>query len=547
MKLVRSIRAMRWGSPSTVLIITALACYCGFWQARAHERTLVSLQTCLLTCPHPEKLTQSLAELLRLLQDDSRRVRSDAARLELARDHRRKFDAALQDARRTFEEQRERWQQLQATGRRNRDADHRAQTLIISLSQILNRMSESASLEEVSPAGVTTEDGVVSGDPLDSSRRARTIITFRENVWEAIDLIKQLSDPAERLLGQYHDAGDRVKFAWLVTGALGAAGSLLALLMHVQLRVSLWEPLSELRNSLEAISNRDYREAAVAPAAPEIVAMHGSLADIRNRLASAETDMARNVDDRSKQRVRSERLAGIGLLATGVAHEINNPLTAIVGAAEGLQWRLSELAGKLPSGDAEIVREYLAMIQEESKRCRMITSKLLDFARGREGERSLYDVTAIVHEVIDMFRHVRQYQSRTIEVNRIDPCRAWCNGPEIKQVIINLVANALQATTDDGRLEICITPKPDHIEMVFRDTGSGMTPETLEHLFDPFYSTKGPGQGTGLGLSISHAIVDQHQGTLEADSAGLGTGSTFRMKLPACEASARAVAQRRAA
>jgi two-component system NtrC family sensor kinase len=285
----------------------------------------------------------------------------------------------------------------------------------------------------------------------------------------------------------------------------------------------------------------------VAPAAPEIVAMQGSLAEIRNRLSSSETDMARDVEDRSNQRVRSERLAGIGLLATGVAHEINNPLTAIVGASEGLQWRMADVAAKLPEGDAEVVREYLAMIQSESKRCRMITSKLLDFARGREGERSLYDVTAIVHEVIDMFRHVRQYQSRTIDVNRVDPCRAWCNGPEIKQVVINLVANALQATTEDGRLDICITPKPDHVEIVFRDTGSGMTPETLEHLFDPFYSTKGPGQGTGLGLSISHAIVDQHQGTLEAASAGPGKGSTFRLKLPACESAAKAVAQRRAA
>jgi signal transduction histidine kinase len=332
-----------------------------------------------------------------------------------------------------------------------------------------------------------------------------------------------------------------------VTGILGAIGMLSALLLHVQLRVSLWEPLTSLRTAMERVAARDYGPGEATAGALELVQMHGTLAEIRNRCAAAEADMARDVEDRSIQRVRSERLAGIGLLATGVAHEINNPLTAIVGAAEGLHWRMSDVATKLPPGDADVIREYLAMIQSESKRCRLITSKLLDFARGRDGERSLYDVTAIVHEVVDMFRHVKQYQSRTIAINREDPCRAWCNGPEIKQVVLNLVANALQAMPDDGRLDIAIVPKPDHVELVFKDTGSGMTSETLEHLFDPFYSTKGPGQGTGLGLSISHAIVEKHQGTLEAGSAGPGLGSTFRMKLPASESAAQAVARRRAA
>jgi signal transduction histidine kinase len=146
-----------------------------------------------------------------------------------------------------------------------------------------------------------------------------------------------------------------------------------------------------------------------------------------------------------------------------------------------------------------------------------------------------------------MFRHVRQYQSRTIEVNRHDPCRAFCNGPEIKQVVLNLVANALQATAEGGRLDIRINPLPDVVEVVFKDTGSGMSPETLEHVFDPFFSTKGPGQGTGLGLSISHAIVEKHLGTLEATSAGPGLGSTFRLRLPASEDAARTAAERRAA
>ena len=172
------------------------------------------------------------------------------------------------------------------------------------------------------------------------------------------------------------------------------------------------------------------------------------------------------------------------------------------------------------------------MIVSESKRCRAITTKLLDFARGREGERALYDVTAIVSEVVGMFRHMREYSGRTVDMNRQDPVRAWCNGPEIKQVVLNLVANALQATPDGGRLDIRVSSTPDAVEVMFTDTGSGMSAETLEHIFDPFFSTKGPGRGTGLGLSISHAIVEKHHGALEAHSAGPGPGKHVPAEAP---------------
>jgi signal transduction histidine kinase len=297
---------------------------------------------------------------------------------------------------------------------------------------------------------------------------------------------------------------------------------------------------------VDGIANRRYGEIIKPKGAPEIAQMFGSLAAIRERGRCSDDDREKEVQDRSKQRVRSERLAGIGLLATSVAHEINNPLTAIVGAADGLNWRLSDVASMLPPDDAEIVREYLGMIVSESKRCRSITTKLLDFARGREGEMALYDITAIVNDVVGMFRHMREYSTRTVDVNRQDPVRAYCNGPEIKQVVLNLVANALQATPDGGRLDIRVSSTPDAVEVVFTDTGSGMSAETLEHIFDPFFSTKGPGQGTGLGLSISHAIVEKHHGALEAQSAGPGQGSTFRLRLPASEVAAKAESRRAA-
>jgi signal transduction histidine kinase len=116
------------------------------------------------------------------------------------------------------------------------------------------------------------------------------------------------------------------------------------------------------------------------------------------------------------------------------------------------------------------------------------------------------------------------------------------NGPEIKQVVLNLVANALESTDEDGRLEISIRERPDHVELTFCDNGYGMTDETIAHLFEPFYTTKEVGKGTGLGLSISQRIVRDHDGVLEADSAGPGEGSTFRLRLPAGPAAQRKVA-----
>jgi signal transduction histidine kinase len=134
-----------------------------------------------------------------------------------------------------------------------------------------------------------------------------------------------------------------------------------------------------------------------------------------------------------------------------------------------------------------------------------------------------------------MTRHLGRFQNRTIELNRDAPCYAWINGPEIKQVVLNLVANALESTDDDGKLQITIAERPDQIELTFRDNGSGMPPEVIEHLFEPFFTTKEAGQGTGLGLSISQRIVCDHDGTLEAESDGPGHGSTFRLRLPTAE------------
>jgi two-component system, NtrC family, sensor kinase len=546
---VCSVRTGRWGLPFIVLAVGCAATAAFAWQASAHQQTVASLELAILRSPRKDALIAAIARLLPLLQDDEQRSISEPEYALRAMGHSLQFEQELARTRALVKEQRERCQEL--AGPRQRRAEHEdpvTKAMFGKLEADLAQLGNIQMLADVSPLANDPREALPHAPYGPLTRRAATIAAFRQAVHSMLAWIDDArSDPALRLLDQFHEAQLRVLSAWrcalvfLIGSALGAAA------IFLMMDRSIWRPLLIMRRVLEGIAHRRYTDVVKPRGATELVQMFGSISAICERGRCSEDDREKEVEDRSKQRVRSERLAGIGLLATSVAHEINNPLTAIVGAADGLTWRLNDVASKLPPDDAEIVREYLKMIVTESKRCRQITTKLLDFARGREGERALYDVTAIVNDVVGMFRHMREYSGRTVDVNRQDPVRAWCNGPELKQVVLNLVANALQATPDGGRLDIRISSSPDTVEVVFVDNGSGMTAETLEHIFDPFFSTKGPGAGTGLGLSISHAIVEKHDGVLEAHSAGPGKGSTFRLRLPATELAAKATQARRAA
>ena len=230
--------------------------------------------------------------------------------------------------------------------------------------------------------------------------------------------------------------------------------------------------------------------------------------------------------------VRSERLAGIGLLAAGVAHEINNPLSTIAMAAESLESRSHQPLTKAEHDDTDLTCHYLGMIQREAFRCQQITSKLLEFSRGDDGPRTRTDLTSMILEVLSMVRCLGKYRDRNVEFAHQKPCYVQANGPEIKQVILNLVINALEAMDGGQTLRIEITEQIDQVFLTFEDEGCGMTPEVLENLFEPFFTQTKNGKGTGLGMSISHRIISDHNGTIEARSDGPGQGSRFRILLP---------------
>jgi two-component system NtrC family sensor kinase len=137
-----------------------------------------------------------------------------------------------------------------------------------------------------------------------------------------------------------------------------------------------------------------------------------------------------------------------------------------------------------------------------------------------------------VNDVLRVVRLMSRYRDRTIRFTRTAPCQLEMNGPEIQQVVLNLVSNGLEAMDDGGTMTITITEQTDHVTLIITDDGCGMSQQVIDNLFEPFFTQRRNGRGTGLGLSITHRIVTDHGGAIQVESAGPGRGSSFRVRLP---------------
>ena len=172
------------------------------------------------------------------------------------------------------------------------------------------------------------------------------------------------------------------------------------------------------------------------------------------------------------------------------------------------------------------------MIQDEAFRCKRITEKLLDFSRCGEIRRERTDLVALIEGVVEMVRHMGKYRGKEVRFQPRTAVVAHVDPQEIKQVVLNLVVNALDSMEPGGTLWVDARLAGGRAELTFRDEGCGMAPEVLENIFEPFFTRRKTGKGTGLGLSITHQIVSQHRGELLATSSGEGEGATFTVRLP---------------
>jgi two-component system NtrC family sensor kinase len=226
-----------------------------------------------------------------------------------------------------------------------------------------------------------------------------------------------------------------------------------------------------------------------------------------------------------KQLLQAEKLASVGRLSAGVAHEINNPLTGILTHGYFL---------KKKAGEIKLVQEYSDIIINETMRCRKIIRGLLDFSRQTESEKKLTDINKIVKDTLLLIEHQALMKNVKILTELNEPLpMIIVDANQIQEVFMNIILNALDAMPDGGLLTISSDSIVDgrYIEIKFTDTGCGIPKENLNKLFDPFFTTKKVGEGTGLGLSVSHGIIEKHNGTIEVQSE-VGKGSTFAVKLP---------------
>jgi signal transduction histidine kinase len=263
----------------------------------------------------------------------------------------------------------------------------------------------------------------------------------------------------------------------------------------------------------------------------EMAELARAMNDMTARFQAIRDDLDRQVQERTKQVVRSEKLASVGFLAAGVAHEINNPLASIAMCAESLEGRFAEAIDPTHP-DFAVFAEYLRMIQSEAFRCKEITEKLLDFSRMGEAKRQPTDLGDLVRGVIEMVGHVGKYRHKQIHLVVDEAVAAPVNPQEIKQVVLNLLTNALDSVATEGWVGVEVRRRGNAAEITVADDGCGMTADVMEHIFEPFFTRRREGQGTGLGLSISYRIVSDHGGQLEARSDGPDRGATFCVRLP---------------
>jgi signal transduction histidine kinase len=220
------------------------------------------------------------------------------------------------------------------------------------------------------------------------------------------------------------------------------------------------------------------------------------------------------------------RLAAVGELASGIAHELNNPITAVQGYAQ-------LLAAKKDIDES--VKKDLNTIYREAQRAGKITKNLLSFARSHEPEKSFISINEALEKTLELSSHQMKLHNIELEVelDRNLP-GTMADFHQMQQIFVNIINNAEQAMLDahgKGKLVVRTRRHGDMIQIVFTDNGPGIAEENLKRIFDPFFTTKGVGKGTGLGLSICYGLVEAHNGRIYARSKP-GEGAAFVVEIP---------------
>jgi two-component system NtrC family sensor kinase len=266
--------------------------------------------------------------------------------------------------------------------------------------------------------------------------------------------------------------------------------------------------------------------------------MTQSLLDVGRERDALLGSLERQVEERTaalrktqSQLVQSEKLASLGRLAASIAHEINNPLAGILTFAR-LQIRVLEEDRALSEEVRHRHVAQLRLVQREAERCTAIVRNLLDFARQRPLKPTRFAPAALVDEALSLVGHQLTLKGIEVELSVAAAPQVEADFGQLRQAFVNVALNAADAMPEGGRMRVSVAGSPDgsEVDLTVEDQGTGIAPEDLQKIFDPFFSTKD--HGTGLGLSVVYGIVERHGGRLDIDSEP-GRGTRVRIRLPA--------------
>ncbi len=334
----------------------------------------------------------------------------------------------------------------------------------------------------------------------------------------------------------YVDLRNKVVYSFFGIGVLGV---LLVLLLSFFITTGIIRPLREMVGATRKIADGDLSLELPITSRDEIGQLAESfnhmlvrLQQARKELESYGRTLEEKVEERSQQLrkiqaqlMQSEKLASLGRLASGVAHEINSPLTGILTFSHLLMRRLK---------DHPELQKELELIVRETTRVSTIVRGLLDFARESRPQKRPCNINELILQTLHLVERQSVFQNIRI-AKTLDPQVPiiLVDANQIQQVFMNILLNAADAMPDGGSLAISsrLSPGDAFVEVRFADTGCGIPEENLSRIFDPFFTTKAEKKGTGLGLAVSYGIVDRHRGKIEAQSEP-GRGTTFTVQLP---------------
>ncbi len=330
------------------------------------------------------------------------------------------------------------------------------------------------------------------------------------------------------------------RIGWIALSTMGIG----ALLLIGAIR-SITQPLKVLVKDAQRIEVGDFSHRSEVQGDDEIAEMADSFNRMVDRLEDSYREMEklnRTLEERVKERTReleeaqtqllqAEKLASIGQLAAGVAHELNNPLMVIMGNVQ-LSLREMKRGTQGPKELLSQTEEALKEIEQESQRAKMIVNNLLNFARVTSPSRVETEIHPILDESVKLVSHQADLQSVEVTKRYAAHLPAVKVDPgQIKQVFVNVILNAVQAMPLGGKVTLETGVSGAYLKVLVQDTGVGISSDDLQKVFDPFYTTKEVGIGTGLGLSLSYSIVQNHQGMINLISK-VGQGTTVTILLP---------------